>query len=205
MMFFFIGKDGLLKKELCSADSQGDDELIVIITLYIDSLLKIWSFFFVLLINVLFIFTDLLGSPSKEQRPAFELIHSGTFESSDSFEQSAISTGGGDKAADLFGASPAFGKIFQICVFKYKGRMEMRISFSHQNELCFLHKNTFSGAGSSVGFDWSSPSSFQRKDDELELDFSIDKDEEEEEDIDNQADERKIHAQSTNEEEGNLL
>ncbi|XP_042889042.1 dmX-like protein 2 isoform X6 [Penaeus japonicus] len=112
---------------------------------------------------------DLLGSPSKEQRPAFELIHSGTFESSDSFEQSAAPSGSGDKAADLFGTSSSLGF-----------------------------------GSSSVGFDWSTPSSTQRKDDDLELDFSIDKDEDEDEDMDDLTDVKKIHAQSTNEEEDGL-
>lgn len=45
----------------------------------------------------------------------------------------------------------------------------------------------------------------QRKDDDLELDFSIDKDEDEDEDMDDLTDVKKIHAQSTNEEEGNLM
>nr|XP_045610736.1 dmX-like protein 2 [Procambarus clarkii] len=47
---------------------------------------------------------DLLGSPSKEHKPAIELIHSGTLESDDSFEQSNR-----DRAADLFAPSSRSG------------------------------------------------------------------------------------------------
>ncbi|XP_071522289.1 dmX-like protein 2 [Panulirus ornatus] len=87
---------------------------------------------------------DLLGSPSKEQKPASELIHSGTLESGDSFERSGLADGSGDRAADLFAPSSS------------------------------------SGFGSlSTGFDWSTPASFQkREDDGLELDFALGVDDE---------------------------
>ncbi|KAG7176585.1 DmX-like protein 1-like, partial [Homarus americanus] len=52
---------------------------------------------------------DLLGSPSKEQRPAFELIHSGTLESDGSFDRTGSTVVGGDKAADLFAPSSSSG------------------------------------------------------------------------------------------------
>ncbi|KAK3861276.1 hypothetical protein Pcinc_032726 [Petrolisthes cinctipes] len=49
---------------------------------------------------------DLLGSPSKTHKPAFELIHSGTLETEDTFNKS------GDRSADLFApasTTTAFG------------------------------------------------------------------------------------------------
>lgn len=59
------------------------------------------------------IFTlDLLGSPSKEHKPSFELIHSGTLEGGDSFEKSGEE--GGDKAADLFAPSSSSGTYHRL-------------------------------------------------------------------------------------------
>lgn len=43
--------------------------------------------------------SDLLGSPTKTHKPAFEMIHSGTLETEDTFKS-------GDRAADLFAPAP---------------------------------------------------------------------------------------------------
>lgn len=59
---------------------------------------------------------DLLGSPSKEQKPASELIHSGTLESGASFERSGLTDGGGDTATDLFAPSSSSGMVLFIQV-----------------------------------------------------------------------------------------
>ncbi|XP_069954424.1 dmX-like protein 2 isoform X5 [Cherax quadricarinatus] len=52
---------------------------------------------------------DLLGSPSKEHKPAFELIDSGTLESGASFERSSRVGDGQDTSANLFTFSSGFG------------------------------------------------------------------------------------------------